>query len=168
MEEFAISPFNYFLFLQKCRTPPKGTIVLFEVPVGNLNFTLKFANYWKTVNFRLYICQLVNNAISCFPTVESYTITCKNEIGQVSKLILAPFDEIAEDGNPSMGKIETSEFVHYMSLHEIKDLYIANYGDPNLDVVIPLMVFLYMDSEYPSITCNYTINNKEIKNANKS
>jgi len=163
MEEFSLSPFNFYIFLQKCRTPPEGSVVvLYDVPIKPSKTISCVKDYNSIVCFRIYICQLVNNAIKYFPIVESYTITLINNKGNVCKLTLAPFDEIAEDGNPSMGKIECMERVYYMSLHEIKDMYVANYGEINLDTILPLIVTLYMESEEPEIKTSYVLNKKMI------
>jgi hypothetical protein len=164
MEEFSLSPFNFYIFLQKCRTPPDGSVVvLYDVAIKPSRNVISINDYCNSiVCFRIYFCQLVNNAIKYFPIVESYTLTFINNKGNVSKLTLAAFDEIAEDGNPSMGKIETLDSIYYMSLHEIKDLYVANYGEPNLDTILPLLVILYMDSEEPKVKTSYVLNKKMI------
>lgn len=113
--------------------------------------------YYDLLGFRIYICELVYNAINLFPDISEYTITCKNEKG-TSYLTFGSFKEHICEGHPCMGQFKGNfdSKPFYLSLQDIKSLYMANrYPGVDQETVNNIVVAMFMSGTLPKVTLSY-------------
>jgi hypothetical protein len=127
---------------------------------------IKPPRYYELLSFRIYICELVFNAINLFPEISEYTITCQSE-NKTSYLKFGVFKEHIIDNSPCMGifKSEYDNETFYLSLKDIKSLYMANrYPEVDQMTVTTLIVSLVMGSyTIPKVEVSYKYNNDHFK-----
>lgn len=121
--------------------------------------TLKPARYFNLQSFRIYLCELVYNAVNLFPEICEYTITSTNENG-TSTLKLGYFEGTGSD-ELCMGvfksNFDNEQF--YMRLSDIKAMYMANrHKDVDHMSVTAVVVSMFMCGSLPNITVSYKHN----------
>jgi hypothetical protein len=152
------NPFGFFNYLKICKR--KSNMEKIST-VGVYRPTIKPVRYYNLLSFRIYLCELVYNAINLFPEICEYTITSRNEKG-TSSLRFGYFKDIVKgESEPSMG-IFKSNFdgeCFYLRLHDIKSMYMANrHKEIDEMSVTAVIVSMYMCGTTPKITVDYKIN----------
>ncbi len=151
------NPFGYFNYLKitKARSAMERIS-----SVDEYRHSLKPVRYFNLLSFRIYICELVYNAINLFPEISEYTITAKNENG-TSTLKFGLFQELTDDGHLAMGVFK-SNFDNerfYLRLADIKSLYMANrHTEVDHTTVTTVIVSLYMCGSLPDVSVEYKHN----------
>jgi len=114
MENFLENPYAYFNYLQTCKG---GDYIhlLSEVTIGEKE-SVKENKYYNALSFKIFICEIIYNAINLFPEIEEYTISCSNENG-TSHLKLGIFGELSDDGFQCLGKFISIEAEDIYSLN---------------------------------------------------
>ena len=145
-----VNPYGFFSYLQitKARSAMERIS-----SVDGYRDTLKPVRYFNLLSFRIYICELVYNAINLFPEISEYTITSKNENG-TSTLKFGLFNETTDDGHEAMGvfKSNFADESFYLSHAHIKSLYMANrHIDVDHETVTTVIVSMYMSGSMPPI-----------------
>ena len=151
------NPFGYFSYLKitKARSAMERIS-----SVDGYRDTLKPVRYFNLLSFRIYICELVYNAINLFPEISEYTITAKNENGS-STIKFGLFHELTDDGQLAMGLFKSNfgRESFYLCLADIKSLYMANrHTEVDHVTVTTVIVSLYMYGNPPVVSVDYKHN----------
>ena len=148
------NPYAYFYFLKYTKGNNELYIKI-QKEVGKIpsREQVEFAV------FKMYICELIYNAINFFPDVYEYTITCKNEQG-TSTLCFAVFEDMCDDNHHCMAKLVTSDIEMYnLNLEEIKVLYMSNRHEGVDSFIVDTMVMLMcMGGNIPRVSTSYKLN----------
>jgi hypothetical protein len=164
--DVAENKFGFFHFLKITR----GKSDMERISsVNGYRPTLKPVRYFNLQSFRIYLCELVYNAVNLFPEICEYTITSTNENG-TSTLKLGYFENtgvnkfFADDtgGEQFCMGIFKSNFDNerfYMRLSDIKAMYMANrHQDVDHMSVTAVIVSMFMCGSLPNITVSYKDN----------
>jgi hypothetical protein len=143
--------FDFMEFLKKIHLPPKQLI--FFMPTTEV-ITFKTNKHYEILSFKIYICELIFNAINLFPDILEYTIVIKDR--NTSTMVIGYLDEIDSEGERCLAKITNKLGEYPLTKQNIHDLYIANRSkvveEENIHTLLALM---FLDSEYPRISTSY-------------
>ena len=156
------NPYGFFSYLKitKARSAMERIS-----SVDGYRDTLKPVRYFNLLSFRIYICELVYNAINLFPEISEYTITAKNDHG-TSTLKFGLFQELTDDGHLAMGVFKSNfdNESFYLRLEDIKSLYMANrHTDVDHTTVTTVIVSMYMCGSLPVVSVDYKHNPEYFK-----
>ncbi len=158
-KQFIDDPLEFFVFLNRFK-PTKYCIQTFTCEPSQENY----------ICFRTMFCELFYNAVNSFDVVDSYTITCKNNVVETS-VIIGHQKGVLDDWNmPAMAIVKTSWGESWeLNYFQIHDLYMANKArSPEYEYVNTLMAILYMNGDEPTIKTSYTIRKDNIKTITKN
>ena len=164
MENFEENPQAYFHYLKMCKHG-NGQHLISECTINDIS-CIKCQKYYDIFAFKMFVCELIYNAINLFPDIYEYTIKFKNRNG-TSYLRFGNFGELSDDGFECMGKIVSidAEDIYSLSRSDIKSLYCNNRNENvDHDLINTLMVIVCMGGPIPSITTWFKINKNEMKN----
>lgn len=153
--------FDFMEFLKKINLPPKQLI--FFMPTNNNVITFKTNKHYEILSFKIYICELIFNAINLFPDILEYTITIKDY--NTSTIVIGYLDEIDSEGERCVAKIINKLGVYPLTKQNMHDLYIANRSkiveEENIHTLLALM---FLDSVNPRISTHYITKPSKTKN----
>lgn len=157
------NPFGFFIYLKICKSKSDMEKVS---TVHGYRPTIKPVRYYNLLSFRIYLCELVYNAINMFPEICEYTITARNENG-TSTLRFGYFNNLVEGSNePSMGIFKSSfhNECFYLRLQDIKSMYMANrHREIDQMSITAVVVSMYMCGTKPNISVEYKHNPEHFK-----
>ena len=161
METLKNNPYTFFEYLKMYKENNGKEERLPNINDKDINF-LHSKKYYNSLAFKIYICELVYNAINLFPDISEYTIKCQNENG-INYLTLGLFKI---NNYPYMGKFKASfydEWV-YLRLQDIKAFYISNRFPGGIHAgANAVIVSMFMGESFPKITTSYKINPDYLK-----
>jgi hypothetical protein len=124
--------------------------------------------------FRMMVCELIHNAISMFPQISEYTITCRNEIG-ISTLEIS--SKGFQDPDPAftrtgMGRITNCTRSYILYEEDLHNMYIAarikNQDLIDYHALRFVCDLLYQNGQEPTMTTSFVTNSEWAKkNAHK-
>lgn len=165
MENFEENPHAYFHYLKTCKQG-NGQHLISEININCLCDSIKAKRYYDMFSFKMFVCELIYNAINLFPDIYEYTMKFRNENG-ITYIRLGSFSELSDDGFDCMAKIVSidSEDIYSLNRNDIKSLYCNNRNsDIDNELINTLIVIICMGGRIPSVTTSFKINKNEMKN----
>jgi len=163
-QTFITNPEEYFIFLRSFQSDIN---VICDVSLISIKGSITSNEAHAVISFRIYICELVYNAVNSFPHICEYTISCKNDINN-AQLIFGYFSDLDDQNEPGMCKLINSYDTYILNKFDIYTLFVGNrIANPDYDVINALVVALHMGGSDPVVKIEYKINPKIIKTALK-
>jgi hypothetical protein len=160
-DHFKKNPYAFFVYLKTCKS--RDTIQLLAEVCPIKPGHVRSMEYYNIMSFKTFVCEIVFNAINLFPEIRKYTIIFENELGK-SYLIFGLFQELSDDGHPSMGKFFGPDAYINLTLNDIKELYCNNRHDNiNSNVIDTLVAFTTMGGSAPRVSTSFEMNEGIIK-----
>ena len=167
MDNFEENPHAFFHYLKLCKGG-YGQQLLSEIYINTID-SVQCQLYYDIFSFKIFVCELIYNAINLFPGIYEYTIKFKNENG-TTYLRFGNFEELSDDGFECMGKILSvdSEDVYSLSRKDITNLYCNNrHPIVDKDLISSLVLIVCMGGSIPTVSTTFKINKNELKNVLK-
>jgi hypothetical protein len=150
------NPYAFFDYLKLCKGGGSTQLVAEITPHDRE--LIRSNEYYDTLSFKTFICELVYNAINLFPQISKYTISCKNEQGEC-QLIFADFSEQHENNSSVMSKFVGIDWGYSLELSDIKHLYSHNrHENVDLDTVNVMVALMCMGGTIPRVSTFYEVN----------
>jgi len=159
------NPYAYFHYLKLCKGGGSTQLVA-EITPSN-GHIIRSNEYYDTISFKTFICEMIYNGINLFPEISKYTISCKNEQGEC-QLIFADFSEQHENNSSVMSKFVGIDWGYNLELSDIKHLYCHNrHENVDLDTVNVMVALMMMGGTIPRVSTKIEVNKDFYKTQTK-